>query len=85
VVFTGTLVVIETDRSYSYGTNFVINRVTGEGYAVGPTTVQLKVNPATRGTNILKPGLGVGGERKTKSPAHNPKDPAGPQRAPAPP
>jgi len=85
VVLTGSLVVIETDRSYSYGTNFVINRVTGEGFAVGPTEIELKTNPATRGTNVLKPGLGLNGERKAKAPDRKAKDTGNPQPAPSPP
>jgi lipopolysaccharide assembly outer membrane protein LptD (OstA) len=53
VVVTGTLVVIETDNSYTYGEQFVFNRRTGTGYAVGPTVVEIK----TTGTNPLKPAL----------------------------
>jgi lipopolysaccharide assembly outer membrane protein LptD (OstA) len=53
VVVTGTLVVIETDNSYTYGEYFVFNRRTGTGYAVGPTVVEIK----TTGTNALKPAF----------------------------
>jgi lipopolysaccharide export system protein LptA len=67
VVVTGALVVIETEKSYTYGEQFVFNRRTGAGYAVGPTVVEIKMS----GTNLLKPM--VGSARKTNAPPAPPK------------
>ena len=76
VVVTVTLVVIETDKSYSYGTNFVINRLTGEGFAVGPTVVEIKLDLGAGRTNALKPSLGIGAGHRTRAPVPKTKDPA---------
>jgi lipopolysaccharide export system protein LptA len=59
VVVTGALVVIETDKSYTYGEHFVFNRKTGQGFAVGPTVVEIK----SGGTNAFAPTFGT--TRKT--------------------
>jgi lipopolysaccharide export system protein LptA len=72
IVITGTLVVIEKDQSYLYGTHFVVNRITGEGYAIGPTTLELKMNPNDTGTNVVKPTPGK--DRKSNTPLPKPKD-----------
>ena len=64
VVVTGTLVIIETDKSTTYGEHFVFNRKTGKGFAVGPTVVEIK----TTGTNVFKPTFGPA----KKAPATNP-------------
>ena len=42
VVVTGDLVVLETERSFAYCTNVVVNRKTGEGYVVGWSVVEVK-------------------------------------------
>ena len=68
VVVRGILVIIETDKSYTYGEHFVFNRSTGKGYAIGPTVVEIKME----GTNAFKPSFGLG---KKPAPAANP--PAG--------
>ena len=54
MIITGELVIIETDKSYTYGQRFVFDRRSGKGSAVGPTIVELK----TTGTNSIKPGFG---------------------------
>jgi lipopolysaccharide assembly outer membrane protein LptD (OstA) len=54
MVVTGTLVIIENDKSYTYGDHFVFNRKTGTGFAVGPTVVEIKME----GTNAFKPTFG---------------------------
>lgn len=64
VVVTGELVVIETDKNYTYGQHFVFNRRTGSGYAVGPTVVDIKMS----GTNSFKAGFGS--PRRTNAPAN---------------
>lgn len=54
VVVTGALVVIETEKSYTYGEHFVFDRRSGKGHAVGWNVTELK----TEGTNSLKTSLG---------------------------
>jgi lipopolysaccharide assembly outer membrane protein LptD (OstA) len=54
VVVTGSLVVIETEKSYTYGEHFVFDRRSGKGHAVGWNVTELKME----GTNSLKTGLG---------------------------
>jgi len=71
VVVTGMLVIIENEKSFIYGTNFVFNRITGDGYAVGPTVVELKLEPGLTGTNATRPNWG--GELKPRAPAIKPK------------
>jgi hypothetical protein len=61
-------VIIENDKSYTYGDHFVFNRRTGSGYAVGPTVVEIKME----GTNTFKPTLGPG-----RKPAASTNAPAG--------
>lgn len=64
MIITGELVIIETDKSYTYGQRFVFDRRSGKGSAVGPTVVELK----TTGTNSIKSGFGP-----LRRPASEPK------------
>jgi lipopolysaccharide export system protein LptA len=68
MVVTGSLVIIENEKSYTYGDHFVFNRKTGSGYAVGPTVVEIKME----GTNTFKPTFGPG-----RKPAASTNAPAG--------
>jgi len=52
-VVTGTLVVIERSNLLTFGTNFVFNRLTSSGYAVGPTATEIQLS----GTNAPKAGF----------------------------
>jgi lipopolysaccharide export system protein LptA len=53
VVVTGTLVVIETEKSYTYGEHFIFDRRTGKGRAIGWNVTELKME----GTNSFKSTL----------------------------
>jgi len=70
MVITGTLVIMENDKSYTYGTNFVFNRKTGTGFAVGPTVVEVKVEGTN---NAFKPTFGPA--RRNSTPTNAPPGP----------
>jgi lipopolysaccharide assembly outer membrane protein LptD (OstA) len=55
IVVTGTLVVIERSNLLFFATNFVFNRLTDSGYAVGWTATEVELSGA--GTNAPKAGL----------------------------
>ena len=55
-VVTGTLVVIERSNLLFFATNFVFNRLTSSGYAVGPTATEIELSGS--GTNAPKAGFG---------------------------
>lgn len=65
-VVTGELVVIERSNFLFFSTNFVFNRITGSGYAVGWTATEIEVSGLS-GTNAPRPGFGLG--RKPDAPA----------------
>ncbi len=58
-VVTGDLVVVERSNFIFFSTNFVYNRVTGSGYAVGWTATEIEVSGLS-GTNGSRPGFGIG-------------------------
>ncbi|MBK7998410.1 MAG: hypothetical protein IPK15_06765 [Verrucomicrobia bacterium] len=58
VVVTGDLVVIERSNVVFFSTNFVFNRLTSSGYAVGWTATEIEVSGGFSGTNALRPGFG---------------------------
>lgn len=65
-VVTGELVVIERSNFLFFSTNFVFNRITGSGYAVGWTATEIEVSGLS-GTNAPRAGFGLG--RKPDAPA----------------
>lgn len=65
-VVTGDLVVIERSNFIFFSTNFVFNRITSSGYAVGWTATEIEVSGLS-GTNAPRPGFGLG--RKPDAPA----------------
>ena len=73
IVVTGDLVVIERSNIIFFSTNFVFNRLTASGYAVGWTATEIEVSGLS-GTNAPKTGfgpgrkLGVPGQPKTDAP-----------------
>ncbi len=56
---TGDLVVVERSNFIFFSTNFVYNRVTGAGHAVGWTATEIEVG-GLGGTNGSRPGFGIG-------------------------
>lgn len=54
IVVTGSMVIIENEKGYTYGDHFVYNRRTGSGYAVGTVLQEIKME----GTNSFRPALG---------------------------
>ena len=58
VVVTGDLVVIERSNVIFFSTNFVFNRLTSSGYALGWTATEIEVSGGFSGTNALRPGFG---------------------------
>lgn len=58
VVVTGDLVVIERSNIVFFSTNFVFNRLTSSGYAVGWTATEIEVSGGFSGTNSTLPGFG---------------------------
>lgn len=58
VVVTGDLVVIERSNVVFFSTNFVFNRLTSSGYAVGWTATEIDVGGGFSGTNAPLPGFG---------------------------
>lgn len=73
-VVTGTLVVIERSNVVFFSTNFVFNRLTASGYAVGWTATEIEVSGMS-GTNAPRPGFGLGRkpDAPTKPKADSPK------------
>ena len=55
IAVTGTLVVIERSNLLFFATNFVFNRLTDSGYAVGWTATEVELSGA--GTNAPKAGI----------------------------
>ena len=53
IVVTGELVVIETEKSYTFGEHFIFDRKTGKGRAIGWNVTEIKMD----GTNSLKTTL----------------------------
>ena len=74
VVVTGDLVVIERSNIVFFSTNFVFNRLTSSGYALGWTATEIEVSGGFSGTNALRPGfaptrkLTVPGQPKSAAP-----------------
>ena len=66
VVVTGDLVVIERSNVVFFSTNFVFNRLTSSGYAVGWTATEIEVSGGFSGTNSPLPGFGPG--RRSNAP-----------------
>jgi len=58
VVVTGDLVVIERSNILFYATNFVFNRLTTSGYAIGWTATEVDVSGGFGGTNAPRAGFG---------------------------
>ena len=58
VVVTGDLVVIERSNILFFATNFVFNRLTTSGYAIGWTATEVDLRGSFGGTNALRPGFG---------------------------
>jgi len=71
VVVTGDLVVIERSNVIFFSTNFVFNRVTSSGYAVGWTATEIDVGGGFSGTNAIRSGFGP---RKPAAPAQPKND-----------
>lgn len=59
VEVTGALVIVETDRSYTFGTHFIFDLSTSQGSILGPHVMELKVGTTLGGTNGPRPGLGL--------------------------
>ena len=68
VVVTGDLVVIERSNIVFFSTNFVFNRLTSAGYAVGWTATEIEVSGGFSGTNSPLPGFGPGRRQNTPNP-----------------
>lgn len=66
IVVTGELVVIETEKSYTYGEHFIFDRRTGKGRAIGWNVTEIKME----GTNSLKTTLSP---TRRQSPVSPPK------------
>jgi hypothetical protein len=58
ITVTGTLVVIERSNLLFFATNFVFNRLTGSGHAVGWTATEVELSGGALGTNAPKAGFG---------------------------
>jgi lipopolysaccharide assembly outer membrane protein LptD (OstA) len=69
-VYTASNVVIDNAKALMYATNFVFNRRTSDGYAVGAFWGEFAVDGGIDGTNVFGPNLG--GDKKPK-PATPPK------------
>ena len=75
-VVTGELVVFETQNSYMLCTNLIFNRATTNGQVVGTSTVVLKIDALSQGTNAASSFLGGGGGgvgRRNKTEPRPPK------------
>lgn len=76
VVVTGTLVIAETDRSYTFGTHFEFDLKTSQGSIVGPHVMELKVDSSPGNTNsTIRPGSGMDrrlhpGSKPRETPQH---------------
>ncbi len=68
VVVTGDLVVIERSNVIFFSTNFVFNRLTSSGYAVGWTATEIEVSGGFSGTNSTLPGFGPGRRQNSPNP-----------------
>lgn len=74
VVVTGDLVVIERSNVIFFSTNFVFNRLTSAGYALGWTATEIELGSGFSGTNGMRPGFGpsrkltVPGQPKSTAP-----------------
>lgn len=68
VVVTGDLVVIERSNIVFFSTNFVFNRLTSSGYAVGWTATEIEVSGGFSGTNSPLPGFGPGRRQNSSNP-----------------
>ena len=66
VAVQGLLVIIETDRSYTFCTNFMVNRSSGQGYIIGSSVMQARLGSPTGGTNAAPPKLGPGIRRESR-------------------
>jgi len=66
IVVTGELVVIETEKSYTFGEHFIFDRKTGKGRAIGWNVTEIKME----GTNSLKSKLSP---MQKQTPASPPK------------
>jgi lipopolysaccharide assembly outer membrane protein LptD (OstA) len=66
ITVTGTLVVIERSNLLFFATNFVFNRLTDSGYAVGWTATEVELSGA--GTNAPKAGFGPFNKKPNPAP-----------------
>jgi lipopolysaccharide assembly outer membrane protein LptD (OstA) len=66
ITVTGTLVVIERSNLLFFATNFVFNRLTDSGYAVGWTATEVELSGA--GTNAPKAGFGPSFKKPSPAP-----------------
>jgi hypothetical protein len=57
VVVTGELVIAETEKSYTYGTQFEFDLRTSQGSILGPHIMELKVGVTPGGSNAPRPNL----------------------------
>jgi hypothetical protein len=57
IIVTGPLVVIERSNLLFFATNFVFNRLTSSGYAVGETWTEVELSGSALGTNAPKAGF----------------------------
>ena len=69
VVVTGDPVILETERSYTFCTNFVVYRATGQGYVLGDV-FQSFLGPPGSGGKEASTSLGI--QRQRKPPASTP-------------
>jgi lipopolysaccharide assembly outer membrane protein LptD (OstA) len=66
ITVTGTLVVIERSNLLFFATNFVFNRLTDSGYAVGWTATEVELSGA--GTNAPRTGFGPSFKKPNPAP-----------------
>jgi hypothetical protein len=78
VVVTGPLVIIQRSESLMYGTNFVFNLRTGEGYPIGPNLMEVKLSSAAGGGTNTGPNLRLDGRRGPSGPNNHKRGETGP-------
>jgi hypothetical protein len=78
VVVTGPLVIIQRSESLMYGTNFVFNLRTGEGYPIGPNLMEVKLSSAAGGGTNTGPNLRLDGRRAPPGPNKGKRGETGP-------
>jgi hypothetical protein len=82
VIVTGPLVIIQRSESLMYGTNFVFNLRTGEGYPVGPNLMELKLGAAGGGGTNIGPNLRLDGRRAPGANSRKRPEPGAPTNVP---